>query len=189
LVETLVVIALLLGLAALALPVLQTSKARAQKSACSQNLRQLYLATELYRADWGGGEVYGSLVEMGLPFKHSAADKTVFEKLKLQSLRCSHKGKPWEQHRPDPYIYFPLPEPDESDVRPGSVALSWSKYTREYREQSILFGDVSHNPTDLPYLNPNFPISGFGITLGGSLVRQRKPGDIYSPYWWITENE
>jgi len=57
LVETLVVIALLLGLAALALPVLQTSKARAQKSACSQNLRQLYLATELYRADWGGGEV------------------------------------------------------------------------------------------------------------------------------------
>src|SRR5215469_16025355 len=51
LIELLVVIAIIGILAALLLPVLATSKARAKTAACVNNCRQLGLASHLYLAD------------------------------------------------------------------------------------------------------------------------------------------
>jgi prepilin-type N-terminal cleavage/methylation domain-containing protein len=53
LVELLVVIAILALLAALLFPVLFSSKAQARASVCSSNLRQIGLAIQMYRDDFG----------------------------------------------------------------------------------------------------------------------------------------
>jgi len=54
-VELLTVIAILSLLAALLFPVFATSRARARRTACTSNLRQIGLAFHLYRQDFDGG--------------------------------------------------------------------------------------------------------------------------------------
>jgi type II secretory pathway pseudopilin PulG len=52
--ETLIACAVLVVLAGLIMPVLASSKRRAQESPCTSNLRQLYVAFDLYCGDHGG---------------------------------------------------------------------------------------------------------------------------------------
>lgn len=54
LVELLVVIAIIALLAALLLPSLKMARERARLTVCLNNLRQIYLALEMYRSDWNG---------------------------------------------------------------------------------------------------------------------------------------
>jgi len=187
-VELMVVIGIIIIVAAITFPIASSAKESAQRANCRSNLRQLHLATELYRADWAGDARFGSVQEMGLPYKASAADQYVSEKLKLKGLSCPQHGKPWEQHAPEHYAYFPMQEPDLTAVEPSNTPFEWSKFSARYGDETILFGDVSHNPVDHPYLNDEFPMYAFGVTLGGALISHRKGGDPYNHYWWLKEN-
>jgi prepilin-type N-terminal cleavage/methylation domain-containing protein len=66
LVELLVVIAILAILAAILFPVFAKARERARMSACTNNLKQLSVATNLYYQDWEGYmPKYGGVVAPG----------------------------------------------------------------------------------------------------------------------------
>jgi len=86
LIELLVVIAIIAILAALLLPVLSSAKARAQRTACLNNLKQINIAVQLYagnnndvlpNAGPGTYVTYKELVkgDLGLPGQSSAQDR------------------------------------------------------------------------------------------------------------------
>jgi prepilin-type N-terminal cleavage/methylation domain-containing protein len=181
-IELMVVIGIVLILIAITFPLINSSKASAHRTVCTSNLKQLHVGLSLYRSDWDGQERYGSISEMGLPIPRPVVGQYASDLLNAASLKCHEHGKPWEQHLPEQYAYFPMPEP--ISPKPGFTYQSWSKYTSRYQDDSIVFGDLAHNPTDHPYLNPDFPLNVFGVNLGGQLVKRRKPGDPYALEWW-----
>ena len=54
LMEMLVIIAIIAILAGVLLPVLTRARSRGHQTACTHNLRQLYVAYTLYERDWNG---------------------------------------------------------------------------------------------------------------------------------------
>src|SRR5437763_8053433 len=69
LIELLVVIAIIAILAAMLLPALAKAKAKAQMTACLNNVRQLGFATHLYMGDFNDCYPWGKEVKNGGPPK------------------------------------------------------------------------------------------------------------------------
>jgi prepilin-type N-terminal cleavage/methylation domain-containing protein len=176
LVEVLVVIGILAVLAALTFPVFGLAKAKARETACASNLRQIWLATQLYRSENGGDGVYGSVTAMGLP---NATEVRFFTDLRRQGLVCGLGNRPL-----DPLFgntYYRMFQEDEGDPDPWK----WSAYTTSKHDEAILMADPFHNPPDVSIeLSPLRTKVGFGVTLGGNVRRVENKGDWMFRAWW-----
>lgn len=65
--EVLIVIAIILAVAAIAMPVFSSVKASGRIAKSASNLRQLYQSLELYRSDYGGIDDANSTSGLGMP--------------------------------------------------------------------------------------------------------------------------
>ena len=130
LIELLVVIALIAIIAAILFPVFGTAKRRSLHAPCTANMRQLYLAFEMYSEDHGGVQSTppSSLVDLG---STCVSDKRLF--------RCpaEHKIKPADDGSYQARIFFPLVKHPRSpwpisygyvrDYPPADEAQEWER--------------------------------------------------------------
>ena len=151
--EILVVLAILAILAALLFPVFMRAKGRAQETRCASNLRQMYLAMELYRQEW---ESEGSAAHpvMGYPPPEALGE--------IQ-WKLFHAG--WEI----------CPASGALEVPIGYLSLpTWCVRYAEYAERegpkAYVIVDYNHNePSSLGFMHAHKTIRVMGIRADGSL--------------------
>jgi prepilin-type N-terminal cleavage/methylation domain-containing protein len=171
LVEVIVVVTIVVIVAAISYPVFTRAKEKSLESQSISNMRQLFIAIEIYRADYGGIP-YGSMEAMGLPPAPS-------EKWLGASVAALYPPK----QPPGGYLYFPVPK--NLDRR----APTWEQYVREHTEATVLIADAGFNPLEPKgaskyyYMNPDVEKYVIGMTVGGSIRKQRASGSLVMQWW------
>lgn len=150
------------------------AKRRAQGEVSAAKLRQIHLATTLYRQDYDGDGVYGPISLMGLP------DGLMVSRMLYGTERSRfHPLALWESgcgvHSPTLEGTFTW-MPDDSEA--------WSVHAREFRDAMILAFDLNCNDANIAPENKYVTKLGIGVLLGGNIVRRRQTGDVYDPSWW-----
>ncbi len=188
LIEVLIVMAIMALLSAILFPVLGQAKESTQKTVCASNLHQDWLAIGMYRSDYDGDSLYGGSYDMGLPPRLSylayrdpleAAKLTPQALLRIEGLKCSH----WPSKLSNSGFSYNLMYQDPPQMNNQN---RWDKYVEEFKEDAILIVDVNHNPRDIPVFSKMISKVGFGLTVGGRTVKQRKPGDPDILRWWTS---
>lgn len=170
LIELIVCIAIVLVIAALAFPVFTSSKMAAYQATTRSNLRQLYIALELYRQGNDGADV-GSLYALGLP-PVSYYGQVIAKDLN-PPLAGRYPGLGW--------YYMMPPEPGVVD---RDIAQRWLSYNAKCEARSILLVDVNFSEHPPIGGSPLLPRVGIGVRLDGGLSRLSKPGGPLSYDWW-----
>jgi prepilin-type N-terminal cleavage/methylation domain-containing protein len=171
LIEILTVLGVIALVTAIAFPVLVASKRSASEAKCASNLRQLWTASELYRADQSQTAEVGSIYEMGLPPQQTAASL-----VKTLNLKCTE----WTSApgAVNGYEYMPI-DPEHP------LPETWAEYTRRAGPNAVEWADWSHNTkADLQMVA--FPKYVFGISISGSLLKRKAVGDYLTTVWWST---
>jgi type II secretory pathway pseudopilin PulG len=187
--ESLIVIAIIATLTAFIFPVYAQSKKSAIETTCRSNLKQVWTALALYRSDWDGDGRFGFSYDMGLPprtpwrgltppYPTAVLNSVPHMLLKVDRLKCGNFPSKFNNSN---YCYN-LRYQDPTD----NPQNRWDKYVQESGDASILITDVNHSDPNAPMMSPYFKKYGFGLTLGGSLIKQRKPGDFDILRWWTT---
>jgi prepilin-type N-terminal cleavage/methylation domain-containing protein len=179
LIEVVVVIVIVMIIAALTLPIWISAKSRSKEVVTENNLRQTWLALEMYRQGNDGGASIGPSSALGLP------NIDAFHALVKSS------GIKW-WHAPEKIGYGPIYYPmDRSDYVIAGLKESydrrmdmWLEYNRRHESSSVIVGDFWHTETCGKYPLPNCLFKGFGLRLDGSVMRREAVGDIYAPKWW-----
>ncbi len=172
LVESLVALSIVAALAAIAFPLIASAKRSAKQTECTSNLRQLYQAITIYRADHEGAPV-GNPATMGLPPNILRLEKLY--RLPPEVHQCREGSIPGQSF--GVYIYFAAFRDDP--IR----ATGWTQQVEAFGEDAILFADANHNPQPLR-LSPFLPAFAIGARLNGSVVRKRRTGDPRTENWW-----
>lgn len=169
-----VVIGILAMLAALLFPVAVQAKEEAKKSVCVSNLRQIFLATALYRSEANGDGVYGTTYEMGLPPSPRIDALPI-----LTKLLCPEGNHPFDQTLGSGY-YALFADPGRDGLKP-----TWEDYASTYQDAAIIYVDPFHNPANYSLIWGDH-ISRFcqGMSLGGTLVKRKAKGDWEQRLWW-----
>lgn len=173
-VEVLIVLGIIMLLVSISVPVIFNARKSSNMTACTANLRQLHIATTLYRQEWNGDGVYGNSYVMGLP------PGAVYDALPIfLRLRCSDAGNEFFTKKGIHYYKYWL-EPEVDRTGP-----TWESYSAKYQGESILIADMNHNPKSIPLVEGTM-ISRFGIGIreNGSLARRHKQGDWLTKTWW-----
>lgn len=189
-IEVLIVIAIIATISAILFPVFSNARDSARRTACAGQMRQAWMAAMLYRSDHDGDGKLGTSEEMGLPLRvpwlgmtppHATEllNRVPQNVLKVSSLRCSS----WPSKlNNSAYSYTWMYQ----DKLMHTNQNRWDRYAQEFGEQAIFIVDVNHNSGDIPMMSPYLSKLGFGINLGGSLLRHQKPGDMDILRWWTT---
>ena len=173
LLEVLIVVAIAAIVAALTVPTFRYARRSAQSVRTVNNLRQLHLATSLYRTDHGGGGIYGDLQAMGLPHVLDVYYPPRLTNLP-ESLLVSGCGlHPFsEPHRYTLWYY------------PGEGGVEFARQAQVFRDRLILFFDIQCSDPSVPIGNRHVSKFGLGILLEGQLARRRGTGEVWDPSWW-----
>jgi prepilin-type N-terminal cleavage/methylation domain-containing protein len=171
--EVLVVLGIIAALVAIAFPVLNSARARAQEAKCMSNLRQLGIAISLYRANEGSDVPYGTPTKMGLPPTISRIPQTTAIQScpGVRPFNCTPSGgysQQWPTNLPQ---FFS----EES-------AQAWARYVEKHQDEAILIVDEGH-----PFACPVSPYSRqrlTGLYLGGHVKRVIKFGSPAEWEWW-----
>lgn len=178
LVEVLVVAALIGVLAAILLPVARGTLDRSWQARCVEHLRQVYVATALYRTDHDGDGRLGSAEDMGLP-----PDLTTLRltgAVPVEALRCPRT--PNEYIRAEGAIGFVWMARPEDEIHAGGD--TYARYVQRQGENAVLAVDMNHKPADHD-LNSRFVTHhGLGVSLAGGLIERRAKGMWGEFAWW-----
>ena len=172
LVEVLVVVAIVAIVAAVMFPVLRRSKQSALETQSISNMRQLYVAIQLYRGE-SDNVLYGKLEEMGLPPAPSA-------KYLGNSVAALH---PPMRRAGTLYYYYPI------ESRLDRRTPTWADYIAIHEATTVLLADAWFDlgKPQPPYTNalmdPVVEKRLIGITVDGSIRRKRAPGRL-DLVWW-----
>ncbi len=169
--EVLIVVAIIALLAALAAPAFQSAKLAAMKATTKSNLKQIHQAFILYRED-ASGDV-GDLYELGFP-PHEEMFKMIDDLGLYPPLRSRHPG--WSKY----YVLIPDPQRGSQQVRD-----IWRSYNQKCQTSSIYLADFTFSEVSLEEPSPYLTKLAIGISLGGSLVEQRRFGYPFMPTWWV----
>ncbi len=182
LIEVMAVTAIVAVLLALLLPALASSKMAAKQTASSENLRNLYVATSLYREDSSYTVEYGAPSDMGLPLLESA--DVILQKIAgtspfSQSPCGRHPGLgpavwhpevgKWAVDRPT--IYY------EPDAPPYFAAAA-----KKFEGNCPLWVDPNCSPASTPIKLAFGDKTILGVMLDGHLVKSHRND---APFWDI----
>ncbi|HZH99002.1 MAG TPA: type II secretion system protein [Fimbriimonadaceae bacterium] len=168
-IELISVVAIILIVVAISAPAVSRAREKSQEASSISNMRQLYVALELYRGDYETA-TYGSMEAMGLPDGPQRLGPSV-----------AHLHPP--KKRPGiQYMYLPIPEAEDRR------SLTWKDYTLQENGRAVLLADIWFNfvPSDASstYLfNPHVRKYVLGITLNGNIVRKTASGDLDLEWW------
>jgi prepilin-type N-terminal cleavage/methylation domain-containing protein len=175
LIEVLSVIVIIATLAAISYPVFAQAKMQAKRTVSAEKLRQLFLATEIYRND-NDGFGYGDLGTMGLP-----DGIYVFRKrfgLPEESIRSACRAHPDDAPRPGyqggGYIWY----------RPGLGEEDFVAEVRKWRENYPLYVDMHCNDPAVQIWNWHVKKYGVAVLLSGEIVKVNKFGRFQSAEFW-----
>ena len=134
-VEVLVVVAVVTILSALILTVLGSSRGRARQSACSENLRQVFLAYGVYCQDHGG-ELQGSPLSI-LPIAAYAKSASIFS-CPADNIQVPRRNGGWDSMVTDhldesPPSTHKISYPYIRHTEPGNKMPFWSWYAESPR--------------------------------------------------------
>lgn len=172
LLETLIVLAIILIMAAMMFPALMSAKRKAKETVCTNNLKQIHVAIERHRSDNEHG-MQGSASQVGLP--PSAQSLIGSYGLGTELFRC--------QEAPN-------------GAGPGETYVSmWTyndggKFEQEYGKYAgryVMVVDMNHNPQSWSRDDASKEWYGIGLTLDGSVIRRRRIGDWTQQSWWQNE--
>ena len=129
--EVIVVGAILGLLISILHPIIGSAKRKASENQCISNLRQIGIATALYRETHDGAEV-GSPAQMGLPPMREVSRQLIELRCREPNFRNCTGPNPYRIHWTPSEFATP-----ESDVE-------WSKYVTARGTKSILYFDSGH---------------------------------------------
>jgi prepilin-type N-terminal cleavage/methylation domain-containing protein len=173
LIEVLICIAIISIVAAITFPIFSAAKVASLKTASKSNLRQLWLAVELYRQDHEPNVAYGRPDAMGLP----TDDYFHLEIQHAKKLLPPHIG-------PTPmfkqYLYYP-PNPRFAQKEMVDSFEAWALHCRA---SMPLIADFNFNDKEINLFNPYKSVHGIGIDVAGRIMSQTQSGNVLSPSWW-----
>ena len=152
-------------------PVFSKAKHRAKITKSLSNLRQMFVACELYRMDHDGVGQFGDLPEMGLPRVEFVFRDRFGLPLDLFSSPCG--DHPSDNPRVIDYYY-----------NPGFGGPDFAREAILYGSNGRLFTDLNCTDHTVSLYNPFRKRRGLGVLMEGQLVNRFKEGDMDDPSWW-----
>jgi prepilin-type N-terminal cleavage/methylation domain-containing protein len=186
LIEMLTCLAIVAVVAAITFPAFSAAKRSAQITSEISNLRQLYVATALYRTTYDGDGIYGDPSSMGLPCCTGGPEDpfTLFEK-SHKNLVLSPCGTNPSWFPPTPWQTRPLMD---LIYRPCD-ASTYAKYAAKYRSNSLLYYDINCDFPGVPYDNPHFVHRGLAVLVEGQLINKTQKGRFMDNDGWWSQPE
>lgn len=176
--ELLVVITIVVTLAAICYPTLAQARRAAGETRCISNLKQLFVAIELYREKWDGIPV-GTPSQMGLP----PGWWLLKSELGLDNFRCSGLSPTTcdPVHGSGFVAMFP---PGVPGFHQEWADLDWKEYVMKYGDSAVLFFDLNH-PLACPVTDYSTG-RAIGLRLNGAVKFRTRFGDPSHPsrHWW-----
>lgn len=162
LVELLSCIVIISILASLLYPILGSVKLSAKATSAKAGLRNLFLATALYRSDYEGVE-FGEPSAMGLPFHDDQGRDPALAEIFRNTLGSDpNQFSPCGWHpknRTEPVIeYMASNRPD------------WANWILKLESRTILFADGNCNATDVDVSDQFAMKRGIGVALDGHVL-------------------
>lgn len=174
LLEVLTVVAIVAVVVALLLPAFAAGKRAALIAVSTSNLRQIYMATEIYRSENGERALFGDAWSMGLP--PSPIYPGIPEFARLRPPLAPHESSPMVGRL---YWHY-FSDPPRDGLNP-----TWAQYTQSFGGGSVIYADPFFNPEATPLDRGDlFERFVIGITLDGSVTRKRAMGDWMNRTWW-----
>lgn len=179
-VEALVVIAIIVTVAAITTPIISSAKHSGRITASISNMRQLYMAMQIYRSEYGGNDSTYEFYASGLPTSLYWS-KEWFKK--DQQLWASPCGARRDVAQIPPlgtgigYISYVAKYYEPSILEHSNKNLVG--YLEEYRQNAVVLADVNCNDrrADLEaLLNPYSEKRVLVILLSGQLIHKIKRG-------------
>ncbi len=158
--ELLTVTAIVVLLLSLALPALQKTRQGALETKSKSNLRQIYLQTMLYAADYDGAP-YGTSFQMGLPPIPQPEHLSTLVKLKPP--RAPHPlsktiGTSYYSNYCDPGL--------------DNLPQTWREYSEKFQGDSVLYIDPFNNDPEKPlHVGPFYRRKMIAVNLNGECHR------------------
>ena len=171
LIEILCVLAILSIVAAILFPVFARAKQAAKESACIPNLKNLYLATALYREEQGTTLEFGDPYSMGLPGPMGMVElleKTCGKDKDRQS-PCGRHPRLDEDYGGYTTIYFLPQDPQE-----------FASYSVKHEGSTPLWVDPNCNAPSTPIRLQYGLKKVYGVMLDGHVISKSKSD---KPFW------
>jgi len=177
LLELLVVIAILAVLAALLYPVFVSTQRSARTTETIAKLRNISIATALYRAEHDGDGNYGTPAEMGLP---TLLQMTLLIKREDNPFfKRSMFEAPCDWHGFEAGISYGVVEEEDNE---------WMPILKRLRGNFPLVHTIGCTPPRTPLNNPYLPTLFLGNAVDGHLIRFTTLGYPGSSLFWKDRN-
>ncbi len=177
LLELLVVIAILAVLAALLYPVFVSTQRSARTTETIAKLRNISIATALYRAEHDGDGNFGTPAEMGLP---TLLQMTLLIKREDNPFfKRSMFEAPCDWHGFEAGISYGVVEEEDNE---------WMPILKRLRGDFPLVHTIGCTPPRTPLNNPYLPTLFLGNAMDGHLIRFTTLGSPDSSLFWKDRN-
>ena len=182
LIETITVVAIILIVVAVSFPVFLSAKKKTGEVVTINNLRQLYVALEIYRTDYDGQGVYGHHAAMGLPNAWDASNEGWgFNVTSLQVLYSgcmSHPSFGPEFSGRKGGISYNVYDDEKLDDHP------FEYYALKQESSLVVFQDDHCADPKIDIFDDASPKTLIGITISGSIRKETHTGIPFYLSWW-----
>jgi competence protein ComGC len=186
LMEVVVVLAITALLMAILVPVMGSAKRSAKVSNASQNLRQLSMALNLYRADWGGSDSsFESYHGLGLPPVDYVRSSFTTEHAHLMRSPCGLNESAFNTalfpgHAGYVSPVFALADPSLGPEQPAE----FREHIAKYQQNSVMMLDVNCNEAGIEFNDQYVVKRGLAVLFSGQLVNRKAPGHASNLKWF-----
>ncbi len=180
-----IVVAVIVGLlAALLTPVFVGAIMAAKEIQAASNLRQIFIATDLYRTDYDGQGKYGTAYEMGLPDYTVVYDTYGIYPGTILTDMLPGTGGLWSSPcgtHPDNLDFSNTDLCWNPESFPDNL---WADYARSREGSAILISDDNCNPHNHPLTAEFFPKKFIGVSISGSIRIDITTGPDHGFIYW-----